>query len=207
MQCLHVQIRSQDFIWALDQPPELQSLFRSSLRVAETQTCDYCEMSFQFSDHNEIKRKQLKYTWITSRGRYTDFFISHSSPRLGWNLRLLTVQCSHVSLLDIVSSKAFNELHISFFVIVFRKFVNSISEIFGQFWGIIKLNSRRVCTTGHFWMCEKIAPISGATFHIFIICWGWKSCPKSTKVCRNLNLRTYYWWKTSSLSFLKGLRI
>ena len=38
---------SQASIWALDQPPELHSLLRSSLEVAEDDECDYCETIFQ----------------------------------------------------------------------------------------------------------------------------------------------------------------
>ena len=41
------QIMSQASIWALDQPPKLNSLFSSSLEVAEHHECDYCEMNFQ----------------------------------------------------------------------------------------------------------------------------------------------------------------
>ena len=38
---------SQASVWALDQPPELHSLLRSSLEVAEDHECDYCETNFQ----------------------------------------------------------------------------------------------------------------------------------------------------------------
>ena len=41
------QIMSQSSIWALDQPPEMYSLIRSSLEVVEDHECDYCETNFQ----------------------------------------------------------------------------------------------------------------------------------------------------------------
>ena len=41
------QIMFQASIWVLDQPPELHSLLRSSLKFAEDDECDYCETDFQ----------------------------------------------------------------------------------------------------------------------------------------------------------------
>ena len=38
---------SQSSIWALDQPPEMHGLLRSSLEVAEDHEYDYCETNFQ----------------------------------------------------------------------------------------------------------------------------------------------------------------
>ena len=63
---------SQASIWALDQPPELHSLLRSSLEIAEDHECDYCEMNFQnrqifvssenFSDETDYRFETKKYS-------------------------------------------------------------------------------------------------------------------------------------------------
>ena len=59
----------QAFIWAFDQLPELHSLFRSSLEVAETQKCDGCGTHFQhrqFLTYRHVMhlKKFLKAYWL-----------------------------------------------------------------------------------------------------------------------------------------------
>ena len=60
---------SQASIWALDQPPELHSLLRSSLEVAEDDECDYCETIFQncqFWSYRQVIyiKKLLRSYWL-----------------------------------------------------------------------------------------------------------------------------------------------
>ena len=63
------QIMSQSSIWALDQPPEMHSLLKSNLEVAEDHECDYCEMNFhnlQFLSYRHVIyiKKILRSYWL-----------------------------------------------------------------------------------------------------------------------------------------------